>query len=136
MQVKTYANQTQANKKAEWLKSNGYYCGISMKHPFIITLKANQQLQKSHLPNVIGLVLPIAVVTKRYRCGWCGHPCQENGEPLNAEIYNKWTAEESDSTILIDGNGCCDPNGETQRMRVTRDMAIDAGDPSLEGEYI
>ena len=38
MQVKTYANRTQANKKAEWLRANGYYCGISMKHPFIICL--------------------------------------------------------------------------------------------------
>ena len=70
-----------------------------------------------------------------YRCGWCGLPTDESGEPLdvNPDEYleeNKTAKEE-----LI--NGCCCMNQhQPQRMQVTREMAMDAGEPDMEGMWM
>lgn len=79
--------------------------------------------------------------SKIYRCGWCGHPTNSKGEPLMGEAFKKAlniieTYGDNHHTHLEHGDCCIHEHMEPQRMRVTRDMAIDAGDPSLEGELI
>lgn len=70
---------------------------------------------------------------KKYRCGHCGQPTDNEGTPLSLEECKAITNEQLNDAELVNGY-CCPPQEE--RMRVTRDMAIDAGDLSLEGTYI
>ena len=79
------------------------------------------------------------VNSKFYRCGWCGHPTDKDGNMLHDKPLEKAkhiidVYGDSKHTHLV--NGCCCPNGnhEPEHIRVTRDMALDAQDPSLEGE--
>jgi len=70
---------------------------------------------------------------KYFRCGWCGCPVDSNDTPIPiGEIImdvDWWKSE------LTHGNGCCDgPDDEYHQDIITREMAIDAGDPSLEGQ--
>lgn len=79
--------------------------------------------------------------SKIYRCGWCGHPTDSTGTQLTGEAFNKaWkiieTYGDNHHTHLEHGDCCAQEHMEPQKMRVTRDMAIDAGDLSLEGEWI
>jgi hypothetical protein len=66
-----------------------------------------------------------------YRCGYCGTPTDEHGVPLNncSEI----SESELDNATLTQGE-CCREQEEEKYVIITRDMAIDAGDPSLEGQ--
>lgn len=76
---------------------------------------------------------------KIYRCGHCGTPTDENGVPLTGEEFKRVTSiidEIGDSkTELLHGD-CCINDPYYNRIQVTRDMALDAQDPSLEGEWI
>ena len=78
-----------------------------------------------------------------YRCGWCGFPTDAKGD----QLYGVHTPAEADAYLAAHHgaaeqmtNGfCCpggDQQGDRQRMQVTREMAIDAGDRSLEGTWI
>ena len=67
-----------------------------------------------------------------YRCGYCGQPTDKNGTPLDIEICKLISDEELTNANLVNGDCCYDNNNSY--MIVTRDMAIDAGDLSLEGE--
>lgn len=69
---------------------------------------------------------------KLYRCGWCGSPCNCYGNVLN--YFNQADYENPNNIIEQVPGDCCQHKQDEQRMRVTRDMAIDAGDLSLEGE--
>jgi hypothetical protein len=62
-------------------------------------------------------------------CGACGCPILEKGETLECipVDYNP-------SKYELDHCGC--ENYQENRMQVTRDMAIDACDLSLEGQWI
>ena len=76
---------------------------------------------------------------KIYRCGWCGFPTNENGQCLNDAALEKAkniieTYGDGIHTHLNNGD-CCPPEHENTQ-RVTKDMAIDAGDLSLEGQII
>ena len=74
---------------------------------------------------------------KIYRCGYCGQPTDKDGNPLTAEECEPISVEELDNAELVHGYCCLiEYEPEPERMRVTRDMAIDAGDLSLEGELI
>ena len=68
-------------------------------------------------------------------CGFCGTPLNDNNEPLSIDECNKLTEEQCNNATQDYGN-CCPPEQEQERMRVTRDMAIDAGDLDLEGQLI
>lgn len=72
------------------------------------------------------------VVTNFYRCGECGHPTNEMGQPLTIDECNQLTDEQLNSAELVHGY-CCEGRFR-QTIIVTRDMAIDAGDLSLEGQ--
>lgn len=78
--------------------------------------------------------------SKIYRCGWCGTPTDSKGEPLSGEAFKKAVniieTYGDYRTHKEHGYCCIHEQMEPQRMRVTRDMAIDAGDPSMEGEWI
>ena len=65
-----------------------------------------------------------------YCCGFCGSPCNENGTPWDGEMPANYNP--SDYSMV---NGLCCLKEQNQ-MRVTHDMAIDAGDPNLEGTLI
>lgn len=71
---------------------------------------------------------------KYYRCGFCGHPLNEFRDTINSDQLN---ASKEKNVYMGDlcGKGCCEPE-QSNPQRVTRDMAIDAGDPSLGGELI
>lgn len=76
--------------------------------------------------------------SKIYRCGWCGMPTDSNGRILYGDAFQKEVRiieRYGDSrTHLVNGE-CCGgvvPNNE----RITKDMAIDAGDRSLEGQLL
>ena len=80
--------------------------------------------------------------SKLHRCGYCGHPTDAKGEPLQNDAFTKAvniieTYGDGPHTQLEHGN-CCLPGimmeqEQEERYRVTADMASDAGDPSLEG---
>jgi len=55
------------------------------------------------------------------RCVWCGVPCDKNGIPMGDDAPHV--------------NGQCCPNEDTY-IQVSREMALDAQDTSLEGEWI
>jgi len=66
-----------------------------------------------------------------YRCGHCGQPTDKDGEPLDLEACKTWQADKAE---LVHGNCCVHELRQRQTIIVTRDMAIDAGDMSLEGQ--
>lgn len=80
--------------------------------------------------------------SKLHRCGWCGHPTDKDGHPLEGKNLDKATKiiEKYELGIHLDlVNGYCCPNGDQENYRmvqVTREMALDACDPSLEGQWI
>ncbi len=71
-----------------------------------------------------------------FRCGYCGQPTDINGVPLvnwqiaMMEPFVDWNKP----TEQTHGN-CCGNSGP-ERVQVTRDMAIDAGEPEMEGTWI
>lgn len=73
---------------------------------------------------------------KLYRCGWCGSACNEYGSMLNE--FNPADYENPDNDVERVQGDCCqhEQDANRERMRVTRDMAIDTGDSSLERELI
>ena len=66
-----------------------------------------------------------------YRCGYCGQPTDKDGELLDLEACKTW---QEDKAELVHGNCCVHEQNQRQTIIVTRDMAIDAGDMSLEGQ--
>ena len=77
--------------------------------------------------------------SKIYRCGWCGSPTDEKGHNLGGESLQKVVniiEKYGDGRTQNTHGDCCAYEHEEPRMRVTRDMATDAGDPLLEGELI
>ena len=74
---------------------------------------------------------------KIYRCGWCGFPTNKDGDPLEVDPDKYLEQHQNDEVVNVQG-ACC-PNGEdagNEMVQVTRDMAIDAGMPELEGQWI
>lgn len=67
-----------------------------------------------------------------YRCGDCGQPTDKDGLPLDIEVCKLLTDDNLNSAEFVHGY-CCPPQQDNYII-VTRDMAIDAGDLSLEGE--
>ena len=65
-----------------------------------------------------------------WRCGACGNLYRLDGKPITAEEL-EFGILDCDTEIAYDG---CEDN--TNRHQVTRDMAMDAGDLSLEGQWI
>ena len=72
---------------------------------------------------------------KTYRCGYCGTPTDEGGTPVSLEKCKELTDEQLNSAELVHG-WCCYEEQQDNRVVVTRDMALDACDPSLEGQII
>jgi len=67
-----------------------------------------------------------------FRCGFCGTPTDKDGKPMNLEYCNNLTDEQLNSAELVHGY-CCYEEQQEKYVTVTRDMAIDAQDMSLEG---
>lgn len=67
---------------------------------------------------------------KFYRCGYCGIPTDQNGKPLDADALQTL---ETDKAVLVDGECCVAEQCQKQTITVTREMAIDAGDITMEG---
>lgn len=65
-----------------------------------------------------------------YSCGYCGSPCADDGS-----AYGGFIPEDYDPNNYTNIHGLCCLQEQNQ-MCVTRDMAIDAGDPDLEGTLI
>ncbi len=69
---------------------------------------------------------------KLYMCGWCGQPTNQDGDPLPLHEINALKADWNKAELL-DGLCCLRGPQQEQERRVTREMAMDAGDPSIEG---
>ena len=80
----------------------------------------------------------LKINTKVYRCGYCGNPTSVEGKELSEEVRDRVI-----QIIVKYGDGhteqthgdCC-RHTEDFTVQVTKDMAMDAGDPALEGEWI
>ena len=72
-----------------------------------------------------------------YRCGWCGLPTDKGGKPLKVNP-EKYLEKYKYSVTELTQGWCCEDEQrqEPQRMQVTRDMAMDAGEPEMEGMWI
>jgi hypothetical protein len=78
-------------------------------------------------------------VSLLYRCGYCGQPTDQDGEviemseiELNTQLTGGW-----DSAEQTHGDCCSGQYAhELEQRQVTREMAQDAQDLSLEGSYI
>jgi hypothetical protein len=72
-----------------------------------------------------------------YRCGWCGIPTDSTGVILSgARSYSAMRIIEryGDKRTTLTDCGC---HRETENMmQVTHEMAMDAQDMSLEGQWI
>lgn len=72
-------------------------------------------------------------MSELYRCGWCGQPTEQDGTVLTMSQIGlvsdiaRWDTAES-----VHGE-CCAQREQESCDRVTREMAMDACDPSLEG---
>ena len=69
-----------------------------------------------------------------FSCGMCGAPCNANHEPVPIpENYNPngydhdWCNDCATRELAIQ---------EDNYVQITKDMALDAQDPSLEGQWI
>lgn len=73
-----------------------------------------------------------------YRCGNCGNATNENGAVLEQEAFKKAMniieKYHGKRTYLVYGDCCINQLSGQEPRYVTRDMAIDAGDLSLEGQ--
>jgi hypothetical protein len=67
----------------------------------------------------------------RYRCGWCGHPTDETGQPV--EFDSATVEDDYKDAGKVHGLCCPPPEDPWQPQHITREMAMDAGDPSMEG---
>lgn len=78
---------------------------------------------------------------KIYRCGYCGDVTDILGRPLDGmireDVINLIESEKNIEVEKVHGD-CCAYEREERRewVQVTRDMAIDAGDRNLEGEWV
>lgn len=74
---------------------------------------------------------------KCFRCGWCGQPANNNGVPLELwqiaviDPFVDWNEAEK-----VNGECCPYGDGEYRMEQVTREMALDAGIPEMEGSWI
>jgi hypothetical protein len=77
---------------------------------------------------------------KIYRCGYCGNFTTDGGVPLPfdskeikeaREIVNKYGISK---TELVQEDCCIEK--DSRFIRITHDMALDAGNPDLEGTFI
>lgn len=76
--------------------------------------------------------------SKIYRCGWCGSITDKNGREVDSKTFQRVVdiIELYGDSHTEKTHGDCCRNEGTIDERVTRDMAIDAGDLSLEGQQI
>jgi len=70
---------------------------------------------------------------KTKRCGYCGTPIDNECNPISVDECNKLTEKQLNEGEQDHGNCCVNEQQEDNYITVTRDMASDAGDPSLEG---
>lgn len=74
-----------------------------------------------------------STTTKLYRCGYCGSPTDEHGTPLDFNDIDQsldWNLAELTHGI------CCAYNFQPKYEQVTKEMAMDAGFPELEGTMV
>ena len=72
-------------------------------------------------------------------CGACGTIIDEQGNALPQKVLDELNLSESEvNSLELDWcYGCImEQQEEPTYVRVTRDMASDAGDPSLEGQIV
>ena len=91
-------------------------------------LDKNEKLStEQEAPPIANVLLGVGF----YRCGYCGQPTDKDGEPLDLEACKTW---QEDKAELVHGNCCVHEQNQRQTIIVARDMAIDAGDMSVEGQ--
>jgi len=65
-----------------------------------------------------------------FSCGYCGAPCDASGKQLDS-IPEGYNPDNYKHDVCIPcGN---EQSAQENKQCVTREMALDAGDPSLEG---
>lgn len=79
--------------------------------------------------------------SKVYRCGYCGSPVDALGGKLPEQIEKRVIVileTINAHHVHLEHGECCvhEWHQEKEKVQITRDMAIDAGDRSLEGQWI
>ena len=69
-----------------------------------------------------------------YRCGWCGQPTDKDGRVLDMTVLKEMEADWGKAEQTH--GDCCIEEQETNRVQITREMAMDAGCPEIEGTGI
>jgi len=68
-----------------------------------------------------------------YRCGWCGTPCDKDGEPI--ETTAGGFGDEYKAATPVHGHCCSvDKNEEFAANIISYEMAMDACSPEMEGQ--
>lgn len=73
---------------------------------------------------------------KCYRCGYCGQQADEQGNVLalwQVAVLNPFVDWENAEQVQGE---CCRGEQERQMMQVTREMAMDACEPEMEGMWV
>jgi hypothetical protein len=74
---------------------------------------------------------------KCFRCGWCGQSTDKDGRVLSRNEVRAIDPESKAFHNAEQTHGdCCINEQENRRVQVTREMAMDAGEPEMEGAWI
>lgn len=68
-----------------------------------------------------------------YRCGYCGQSTDSKGVPLSLEKRSELTEKQFEEAQQTHGYCCHEEAQQDNYVVITKEMAYDAGDPSLEG---
>ena len=63
-----------------------------------------------------------------YRCGWCGHPTDKDGNPIHTDAPSAYVDAMTKAGAKEEQlNGACCPGGNNDTNPPTREMMMDAG---------
>lgn len=101
---------------------------IGLKEELIMARKALGVLPEQEQTTTLGMETPQV----KFSCGFCAAPLDENKEQIQTDAPEGYNPDDYPK----DACRSCMAEQEPQHMLVTREMALDAGDPSLEGQEI
>lgn len=71
-----------------------------------------------------------------FRCGYCGQPTDSIGNPISIDDINELSELVDCNSAYQTHGACCPQDPERNMVQITREMAMDAQDMSLEGQWI
>ncbi len=74
-------------------------------------------------------------IVRFFRCGYCGQATDESGMNLSFDEVKSMNVDWNKAE-MTNGNCCATSEQEIYMRQVTREMALDAGCPEIEGTLI